>query len=147
MKKNYFSLLVIILFSGILNAQKEVRIVFTEPVVTVEPKEWDQRSKLELKANYYFRNLGKETVKVTKDNFELPCSCSEIVIPQNLITTEAKDYVATYVYTIDPNKPSDKSEIEKLKKTNGKFSKVITFYIEGEDEVHELYFDGQIIFK
>jgi hypothetical protein len=145
MKKIYFSALLIVLFSAISTAQ--VKIVFTEPVFTLKPVDWDGKSKLELKADYTFRNLGKAAVNISKDNFELPCNCSEMIIPQSKITTEQKDFVVTYVYTIDPGKSDGKKEIENLRKTGGKFSKVITFYIEGEDEVHELYFDGQINFK
>ena len=145
MKKIYFSALLIVLFSAISTAQ--VKIVFTEPVFTLKPVDWDGKSKLELKADYTFRNLGKAAVHISKDNFELPCNCSEMIIPQSKITTEQKDFVVTYVYTIDPGKSDGKKEIENLRKTGGKFSKVITFYIEGEYEVHELYFDGQINFK
>ena len=145
MKKIYFSALLIVLFSAISTAQ--VKIVFTEPVVTLKAVEWDGKSKLELKADYALRNLGKAAVNISKDNFELPCNCSEMMIPQSKITTEQKDFIVTYVYTIDPVRSDGKKEIENLKKTGGKFSKVITFYIEGEDEVHELYFDGQINLK
>jgi hypothetical protein len=151
MKKIYFSALLFVLFSAISNAQ--VKIVFTEPVFTLNPVDWDGKSKLELKATYVFRNLGKEDVYISKDNFEKGCECTEILVPVSNITRGNKDFFVYFIYTIDPlsedpnKRNSAKTEIEKLRKTGGKFSKVITFYIEGEDEVHELYFDGQINFK
>jgi hypothetical protein len=145
MKKTILSSLFILFSVLALNAQ-QVKIVFTQPEVVLEPIKWDGKTTLKLQGTYAFRNLGKVAVNISKDNFELPCNCSEMIIPQSRITTEQKDFYVTYVYTIDPNKSDGKTEIEKLKKTDGKFSKVITFFIEGDDEVHELYFDGQIDF-
>jgi len=145
MKKTILSSLFILFSVLALNAQ-QVKIVFTQPEVVLESRNWDGKSKLELRGNYALRNLGKVAVNISKDNFELPCNCSEMVIPQSRITTEQKDFFVTYVYTIDPSRSDGKTEIEKLKKSAGKFSKVITFFIEGDDEVHELYFDGQINF-
>lgn len=145
MKKIILSSFVILLSVVSVNAQ-QVKIVFTQPEVVLEPTKWDGKKTLELRGTYSLRNLGKVTVNISKENFELPCNCSEMIIPQSRITTEQKDFYVTYVYTIDPSKSGGKTEIEKLKKTDGKFSKVITFFVEGDDEVHELYFDGQINF-
>jgi hypothetical protein len=151
MKKIYFLALSLVLFSFISEAQ--VKIVFTDPVVTLAPVQWDQKSKLVLKATYPFRNLGKEVVYISDKNFEKGCDCTEIQVPVSKITTENKDFFVYFIYTIDPlsedknKRNSANIEIEKLRKKGGKFSKVINFYIEGEDEVHELYFEGEVIFK
>jgi hypothetical protein len=101
MEKIKFSILLIVLFSVISKAQ-QVKIVFTEPVVTLKPVEWDGKSKLELKATYALRNLGKVAVNISKDNFEKGCDCTEIQVPVSKITTENKDFFVYFIYTIDP---------------------------------------------
>jgi hypothetical protein len=149
MKKTILSSLFILFAVISLNAQ-QVKIVFTQPEVVLEPVNWDGKTTLKLQGTYAFRNLGKVAVNITDKNFELPCKCSKIIIPQSKITTEQKDFYVTYLYTIDMDdktqRGSSETEIQQLRRDNGKFSKVITFFVEGDDEVHELYFDGQINF-
>jgi hypothetical protein len=56
---------------------------------------------IEFRCDFTLKNKGRESVKITKDNFEIPCTCTEVELFNGLIVPGSSiDF--TILYTMDP---------------------------------------------
>jgi hypothetical protein len=57
---------------------------------------------IEFRCDFTLKNMGRESINITKDNFEIPCTCTEVELINGLIVP-GSSIEFTILYTMDPN--------------------------------------------